>query len=398
VSLPLAGVRVIDLTQFVVGPWLTTLLGDLGADVIKIERPGTGDGSRRLDRVFGEGMSSYFIGLNRSKRSIELDLHTPEGAEVVARLLDGADVLIANFRPGVMERLGLGYERLAERYPKLVYLSITAFGEEGPLASKPAMDIIVQAVGGVMGLTGEQGRPPVKVGAPVADFVGAYMAFGAVLLGLYVRQTQGIGQRVDVNLLDGQVSMLANFLTGFAMTGEPMGPQGGSHPQIVPYQVFQTRDSYIVVGCLTEGFWRGLCDVIGRPDLTDDPRFLTNADRVQHRADLVPILSEIFGARPSSAWLALLEERGVPASAVNTTREVVANPQVRLNGMIVDATHPSLGPMTLVGNPFHLHATPPEPSRPAPLLGEHTVEVLRELGYDVADIERLGVRGIMEGA
>ena len=231
----LSGIRILDFTHFVAGPWATSLLADFGADVIKVEDPGGGDGSRQLDSAFGPGMSSYFVGMNRGKRSIALDLKSARGRAVIDRLLQDTDVVIANFRPGVMDRLGFGYEQLAARNPRLLYVSITAFGERGPLAKEPAMDIIVQAAGGVMGLTGEPGRAPLKVGAPVADFAGSYIAFSAISLALYVRERQGIGQKIEINLLDGQVSMLANFMTGHALSGHPEGPQGGGHPQIVPY-------------------------------------------------------------------------------------------------------------------------------------------------------------------
>ena len=360
----LEGIRVLDFTHFVAGPWATSLLADFGADVIKVEDPASGDGSRHLDRAFGPGMSSYFVGMNRGKRSLALDLKRPESQEAIHRLLETTDVLIANFRPGVLDRLGLGYPALAARYPRLLYVSLTAFGESGPLADRPAMDIIVQAAGGVMGLTGEAGRAPVKVGAPVADFTGSYMAFGAIALGLFARERDGKGQLIELNLLDGQVSMLANFMVGHALTGRPEGPQGGGHPQIVPYQVFRSADGFIVVGCLTQDFWLALCQELGRPDLAADPRFASNAERVNHRSALVPELEAAFLERSSDAWLQALRTSGVPCGPVHSVREVAAHPQVRANGMVIETQHPLLGPLTVVGNPLHLRATPPRARSP----------------------------------
>jgi crotonobetainyl-CoA:carnitine CoA-transferase CaiB-like acyl-CoA transferase len=385
----LDGIRVIDFTHFVAGPWATSLLGDFGADVIKIERPTRGDGSRYLDRLFGQDRSSYFVGLNRSKRCLALDLHTPEGREVLDRLLESADVVIANFRPGVMTRLGLGYEELKKKYPRLIHVSITAYGEDGSFSEKPAMDIIVQAQGGVMGLTGEAGRPPVRIGAPIADFIGSYLAFSAVALGLYVRETQGIAQQIEVNLLDGQVSMLANIMTGYAKTGNPTGPQGSGHSQIVPYQVFETLDQPIVVGCLTEEFWRAFCKTIDRQDLVQDPRFATNADRVEHREHLIPILSAIIGRRHHADWLREMETNGVPCAGINNLQQVINSEQVNHNDMVRNVSHPLLGPITVVGNPLHLRATPPHSHSYAPYLGEHSTEILKELGYGQNDIDRL---------
>ncbi|HYF17857.1 MAG TPA: CoA transferase [Ramlibacter sp.] len=380
----LAGIRILDLTHFVAGPWATTLLADFGADVIKVEHPDRGDGSRYLDEVFGAGMSSYFVGLNRGKRSIALDLQSPDGIEVVGQLLEGCDVLIANFRPGVLQRLKLDYESLAQRHPRLIHVSVTAFGEGGPMAARPAMDIIVQAAGGVMGLTGPSDGSPVKIGAPMADYLGSYMAFSAIALALFVRQKFGFGQAIEVNLLDGQVSMLANFMAGHARTGKPEGPQGSGHPQIVPYQLFDTVDGSIVIGCLTNHFWLGLCDALELPELKADPRFLTNGARVAHRDVLVPVIAARIAQRTTAAWIPLLERQGVPCCEVSSLADVASSEQVRRNGMVRDTVHPRLGPVRVVGNPLRLKATPPVMGLHAPALGEHTEQILGEIAWQPA--------------
>jgi crotonobetainyl-CoA:carnitine CoA-transferase CaiB-like acyl-CoA transferase len=270
---PLAGVVVVDLTQWFAGPLATSWLGDMGADVIKIERPPGGDPTRQVDSVLESGLSSYFAGLNRSKRSIVLDLATEDGAAAARRLIDRADVLVENFRPGVTDRLGLGYETVSQDNPRLVYCSISSFGDEGPMTRRPGMDIIVQAMGGVMGLTGPHGGPPFRVGAPVADYVGSLQTMSAVTLALHERFRTGRGQHVKVSLLDGQMAMLSNYIAGFYVTGQPDGPVGNYHPQLVPYQPYDTADGSVIVACLTEEFWRRMCGALGLPHLLENPQY-----------------------------------------------------------------------------------------------------------------------------
>ncbi len=391
----LAGIRVVDFTRWLAGPVATSFLGDMGADVIKVERPTVGDETRYIDRVFGEGNSAYFLGNNRSKRSITIDLGDERGREVAKRLIGGADVLVENFRVGVMERLGLGYEDCRALNPRLVYCSISSFGPAGPYVKKPGMDLIVQAMGGVMGLTGEEGGRPLRVGSPIGDFVGAYQALFGVALALFHRERTGEGQRVDVALLDGQVSLLANYIPGFVVTGKPDGPVGVGHPQLVPYQVFQTADAPIVVACLNQGFWLALCRALEMPEVTEDPRFRGNADRVEHRAELIPILEARLREKTSAEWLAALEAADVPCARVSSLADLVNDPQVRENEMLVNVEHAVAGRTTVVGVPVKLRGTPGRVRRAAPLLGEHTDEVLAEIDYSPTEIASLREAGVV---
>ncbi|MDE3077124.1 MAG: CoA transferase [Chloroflexota bacterium] len=393
---PLEGIRILDFTRYLAGPVATSFLGDLGADVIKIERPGLGDDVRKLDRVFGADVDSgYFVGNNRSKRSLTLDLSDVRGREIVLRLIGTTDVLIENFRVGVMERLKLGYEQVREINSRLVYCSVTSFGSHGPYAHKPGMDIIVQAMGGVMGLTGNPDGPPMRSGSPIGDFLGAYQSLFGIMTALFHRERTGEGQLVEIALLDGQVSLLANYVPGFFVTGKPDRPVGNGHPQIVPYQAFDTADGHMIVAVLNESFWRKLCEVLDMPQMMDDPRFAKNADRVDHRDELVPILQERFAERPTHEWAAVLEAADVPCAPVQDLADIARDPQVRENEMLVKVQHPTAGEVTVVGTPIKLRGTPSHITRPAPLLGQHTDEILRELGFQTAEIEALRDDGVV---
>lgn len=389
---PLDGIKVVDLTQIASGPYATSMLGDFGADVVKIEPP-SGDPLRRIDNTFGPGESAYAYSVNRSKRAIALDLKTAAGFDVLERMLEDADVLAVSMRPSAAAKLGIDYASLAERHPRLVYCSITGYGESGPLAGRPGMDLIAQARGGVMGTTGEPGRTPVKVGPAVGDFLCSYLAMNAILLGLRVRDRDGTGQQVSVNLLDGQVSLLANLSVAYHRTGVPFRPMGGAQTNIVPYQVFATADGWMVVACLTEKFWVNLCHALGRGDLLADPRYATNADRVRNRNDLVPELERIFAARPAAHWVPLLDASDVPCSPVNRLEEVFEDSQVVNNDMRLVLDHPVHGEIVTVNNPIHLSRTPARPWGYPPAVGEHSDEVLTELGYDAEAIRVLREAG-----
>jgi crotonobetainyl-CoA:carnitine CoA-transferase CaiB-like acyl-CoA transferase len=388
----LDGVRIVDLTQIASGPYAMSMLGDFGADVIKVEPP-AGDPLRHIDNTFGPGESAYSYSVNRSKRAISLDLKDAAGMTVLEQLLERADVLAVSMRPLAAVKLGVDYASLAERYPRLVYCSITGYGEDGPLAERPGMDLIAQARGGVMGTTGEPGRTPVKVAPAIGDFLCSYLAMNAILLALRVRDRDGAGQQVAVNLLDGQVSLLANLSVAYHRTGRPFRPMGGAQSNIVPYQVFATADGWMVVACLIEKFWTNLCRITERSDLAEDSRFATNADRVANRDVLVPVLEAMFAAEPTRHWVDLLDVGDVPCSPVNRLEEVFADPQVVNNGMKLVLEHPRHGEIVTVNNPIHLSGTPARPWGYPPAIGEHTDEVLEELGYDPAAITALHERG-----
>jgi crotonobetainyl-CoA:carnitine CoA-transferase CaiB-like acyl-CoA transferase len=388
-SRPLDGIRVVDLTQFYAGPLATSWLGDMGADVVKVERPRTGDPTRPVDDLLGGGFSSYFAGLNRSKRSIELDLSTSEGAEALRNLARAADVLVENFRPGVMDRLNLGYETLRRENARLIYCAISSFGPEGPLAQKPGMDIIVQAMGGVMGLTGAVGGPAMRVGAPVADYVGSLQSTVGITTALYERERSGRGQFVDISLLDGQMAMLSNYIVGFRFTGRPRGPLGNYHPQLVPYQPYDTQDGSVVVACLTEEFWRRMCHLLGLEELVVNPSFITNSTRVQHRDELNAVLEPVFAGMKSGELISKLEGADVPCAEIMSLAELLDSPQVVFRNSLISIDHPSIPSYQVVATPFRFSRTPAHPSRPAPGLGQHTEEVLLEVGMAVDEIRVL---------
>jgi len=388
-NLPLSGLVVIDLTQWFAGPVATSWLGDMGADVIKIERPGVGDPTRHVDNVLGNEASSYFAGINRSKRSVELDLSSVDGMNALRRLIAKADVLVENFRPGVMSRLGLEYDELSADNGRLIYCSISSFGDFGPLAQKPGMDIVIQAMGGVMGLTGPSGGSPIRVGAPVADYVGALQATVAITVALAERARSGKGQRVDVSLMEGQIAMLSNYIAGFFVTGEPNGPVGNFHPQLVPYQPYETKDGSVIVACLTEQFWQKMCGALDLEGLMSDQRFVTNIDRVAHREELNGVLEPLFAQMTSSDLTSKLEQADVPCAPIQTMAELIVHPQVVESQAILEIEHPRYGSYHAIAAPFRFERTPARVTNYAPDLGEDTLTVLTEFGFSPEEISRL---------
>ncbi|HEX7124721.1 MAG TPA: CaiB/BaiF CoA-transferase family protein [Thermodesulfobacteriota bacterium] len=393
-TLPLSGIRVLDLTRVLAGPYCTMILGDLGADVVKVEPAATGDETRSWGPPFQGGESTYFLAINRNKRSLALDLKQAAALEAARRLAARADVVVENFRPGVAERLGLGARALTAAHPGLVYCSISAFGQTGPGRDRPGYDLVVQAASGVMSVTGEADGPPVKVGIAIADVLTGMNAAIAIVAALHARAARGgRGGVVDAALYDSLIAFLSTLVTGFAATGRPPTRWGSAHPQIAPYQGFRAADGDLVVCVTNDKFWRSLCDLLERPDLKDDPRFATNPDRVAHREALLPLLEAAFATKPVAEWMGRLEAAGIPAAPIRTLDAALADPVVEARGMLAAVEHATAGTVRMPGVPWQGDAAPTAIRRPPPRLGEHTDEILAEIGYDAADIARMRASG-----
>jgi crotonobetainyl-CoA:carnitine CoA-transferase CaiB-like acyl-CoA transferase len=378
-KLPLAGVRVLDLSRVLAGPYATMVLGDLGADVIKVEHPERGDDTRHWGPPFaGEDEareSAYFLAVNRNKRSIGVDLKDPEGLERIKGLAAEADVLIENWRRGALEKLGLGYEKLRETNPGLIYCSITGFGP-GPDEERPGYDFLVQARGGVMGITGQPGGEPTKVGVAISDIVCGLFASNAILAALHRRSATGQGARIEVPLFESTLGWLANRGQEYLVSGEDSGLIGNAHPSIVPYQTFDASDKPLVVAVGNNSQFAALCEAVGRPELAEDDRFATNPDRVANREALVSELQREFGRRPADEWVGEIRAAGVPCGPVNTLADVFADDHVRGSGMLQDITHASAGPLKMLASPILVDTERLPIRRPPPTLGQHTEETL----------------------
>ena len=393
---PLAGLRVVEFAHIMAGPTCGRMLADMGADVIKVEPVAGGDATRGFRPPDLDGESAAFMMLNRNKRGMALDLKSEAGLEVARRLADRADVLIENHRTGTMDRLGLGYDLLKETNPGLIYCEISGFGRTGPMAHLGGFDLISQGYSGIMGVTGEgEGRPPVKCAPPLTDITAGILAAMGILAAYIKRLETGRGQRIDTSLFEAGVTQSFWQAAVTLATGVSPGPLGSAHPLTAPYQAFETADGWITVGGSNQATWHRLVEVVGIPDLAEDPRFLENADRMQNVNELAAVLGERFKTRPTAEWLRLLEEGGVPAGPVASIGEMLEFPQTLARDMVVEVEHSKLGLVRTIGFPVKFSDTPVSVERGAPLLGEHTREVLTGLGYAGEEIEELMGRGVV---
>jgi len=390
----LDGIRVLDLSRHLAGPYCAMMLGDLGAEVLKVERPGVGDETRQWGPPFVGGESAYYLCCNRNKKGLTLDLKRERGAALARELARRSDVLIENFRVGGLDELGLGYEGLRAINPRLVHCSISGFGHTGPDRDLGGYDFMIQGRGGLMSITGE--RDPLKVGVAVVDVATALFACNAVLAALFARERTGVGQRLDLALLDSAIALLANVGSNYLCSGQVPERWGNAHASIVPYQAFRASDGHLLLAVGNDGQWRRFCAAVGVSPWAEDPRFATNPSRVAHRETLVPLLEELLLRRTVADWLRLCADADVPAGPVNTLDKVFSDPQALARGMLVEMPHPAAGAVRLAGTPLHLSATPAQMRLPPPLLGEHTDEILtRLLGLGARDVAALRQDGVV---
>ncbi len=389
-TMALDDVKVLDLSHALAGPFASTMLADFGAEVVKVEPPGTGDIARAWGPPFYGSEPAYFVSLNRNKQSVEIDLKHPEGKELFFRLVERSDVVLENYRVGTLEKLGLDYPRARARNPRIIYCSVSGFGQTGPYRERAALDLILQAESGMMSVTGEPGGRGVRAGTSIADMTaGMYAAFG-IMTALHARERTGQGQAVDVSMLEGQMGLLGTMIGAYLADGVVPEPMGTAYKALLPYQTFRTKTRDLALAVGSEKLWKIFCPLLGVPELTNDPRYATNAARNKSRASLIARLQEAFLTKSYDEWEAILVPAGIPMGAINTFDRVVEHPQVAARGALVECEHPTAGKVRMVGPVVRMSETPGAVRRAAPLLGQHTAEVLRErLGLDDAEIDRL---------
>lgn len=392
----LEGIRVLDLSRIIAGPFCSQILGDMGAEVIKVEQPGVGDDSRTWGPPFKNGESVYFFCINRNKKSITVNMKDPRGRAIIRELARRSDVLLENFKPGTLAKLGLDWDVLRQDNPRLIFCAISGFGRTGPAALRGGYDVIVQAMGGLMSITGEPGGPPVKVGVAMTDICTALYAHGAILAALHARERTGEGQRIDLSLLETQIAALINIASSYLNAGEIPGKWGTAHVNIVPYQAFRMKDGFMIIGAANDRLWVKLCEAIGLPEVARDPTYATNAQRVEHRAEIVRLLEARLATKTRTEWEAILAPLGIPCGPINRMDEVFADPQVQHLQMVLEAEHPQAGTIRMVRNPVSFSRTPVDLRQVPPRLGEHTEEVFRDLlGYSAEEVAALRVAGVI---
>lgn len=395
---PLAGMRVIDLSQIMAGPTCSMMLADMGADVVKVEKLPGGDDSRAYREPRVNGVSAPFMIMNRNKRGMALNLKLAQGRAILLRMLEEADVLLENFRGGTLEKLGLGYDVLSQANPGLIYCAISGYGRSGPYADKGGFDLIAQGFAGLMSVTGEPGGAPVKNGNPVSDMNAGVLAALGITAAYVHKLKTGQGQLVDTSLMDAALQQTAWHAAVFFATGQSPGPTGSAHLLTAPYQAFQTSDGWINIGGANQSNWERIAEVLGHPEWREDPRYATNTERMANLASLTAAMNAVLVTRSRAEWTAALDAVGVPAGPVHSIGEALTHPQTRARGMVVDLVHPQAGPTKAIGCPIHFSHTPTQITRPAPMLGEHTRELLRQYRYSDAEIDAFVALGAVEEA